>query len=253
MKRAVLYVVIFIVFFSVSLLMGLPVSWVLQQAPTVRGLDIQGANGSVWQGQASSVRWQRQNLGEVNWDFQWSSLLTGKAEFAVRFGRGSEMDVRGRGFVGYSLSDGPYAKNLVASIPAVKVVEQARLPVPVGVDGQLELNIRHATYAAPWCKNGEGTLVWNASGIQSPVGSLELGPVIADLNCQDSVLTATGEQSSKQVSAAFSAELMPNQRYSTKAWFKPGAEFPSSMGEQLKWLGKPNAQGQYEFNYQGRF
>ncbi|MDF4702071.1 type II secretion system protein N, partial [Vibrio parahaemolyticus] len=38
MKRAVLYVVIFIVFFSVSLLMGLPVSWVLQQAPTVRGL-----------------------------------------------------------------------------------------------------------------------------------------------------------------------------------------------------------------------
>lgn len=137
MKRAVLYVVIFIVFFSVSLLMGLPVSWVLQQAPTVRGLDIQGANGSVWQGQASSIRWQRQNLGEVNWDFQWSSLLTGKAEFAVRFGRGSEMDVRGRGSVGYSLSDGPYAKNLVASIPAVKVVEQARLPVPVGVDGSL--------------------------------------------------------------------------------------------------------------------
>ncbi|MCV5919516.1 type II secretion system protein N, partial [Escherichia coli] len=67
MKRAVLYVVIFIVFFSVSLLMGLPVSWVLQQAPTVRGLDIQGANGSVWQGQAASIRWQRQNLGEVNW------------------------------------------------------------------------------------------------------------------------------------------------------------------------------------------
>ncbi|TOM91066.1 general secretion pathway protein GspN, partial [Vibrio parahaemolyticus] len=124
---------------------------------------------------------------------------------------------RGRGLVGYSLSDGPYAENLVASIPASKAVEQARLPVPVSVDGQLELNIRHATYAAPWCKTGEGTLVWSASGIQSPVGSLELGPVIADLKCQDSVLTASGEQTSKQVSSAFSAELMPNQRYSTKA------------------------------------
>ncbi|EGR3179631.1 general secretion pathway protein GspN, partial [Vibrio parahaemolyticus] len=53
--------------------------------------------------------------------------------------------------------------------------------------------------------------------------------------------------------SAFSAELMPNQRYSTKAWFKPGADFPSSMGEQLKWLGQPNAQGQYEFDYKGRF
>ena len=210
MKKAVLYVVIFIAFFSTSLIAGLPISWVLQQVPTVKGLDIQGAQGTVWQGSASNVRWQRQNLGEVNWDFQLSGLFTGKAEFAVRFGRGSDMDVRGRGLVGYSLTSGPYAENLVASFPAAKVVEQARLPVPVGV-------------------------------------------VIADLNCKDSVLSASGEQKSKQVSAAFSAELMPNQRYSTKAWFKPGAEFPSGMSDQLKWLGNPNAQGQYEFDYKGRF
>ena len=253
MKRVLLYVFIFVAFFSFSLVAGLPVSWVLQQVPQVRGLDIQNAQGTVWQGKASSVYWQRQYLGEVNWDFQLSGLFTGKAEFAVRFGRGSDMAVRGRGLVGYSLGSGPYAENVVASIPAAKVVEQTRLPVPVSVDGQLELNIRHATYAAPWCKTGEGTLVWSASGIQSPLGSLELGPVIADLSCKDSVLSTSGEQKSKQVSAAFSAELMPNQRYSTKAWFKPGAEFPSSMSEQLKWLGNPNAQGQYEFNYQGRF
>lgn len=253
MKRVVLYVVIFLSFFSVSLLTGLPVSWVLNQSPGVRGLDIQGAQGSVWQGQASNVSWQRQNLGEVNWDFQWSALLTGKAEFAVRFGRGSDMDMRGRGVVGYGLFSGAYAKNLVASLPAAKVAEQARLPVPVGVEGQLELNIHHAVYASPWCETGEGTLVWNASGIQSPLGNLELGPVVASLSCKDSVLTASGEQQSPQVSAAFSAELMPNQRYSTKAWFKPGAEFPAAMSEQLQWLGNPNPQGQYEFDYKGRF
>ncbi|MGR5235853.1 type II secretion system protein N [Vibrio alfacsensis] len=253
MKRAGLYVVIFILFFSVSLIAGLPVSWVLQHAPSVRGLDIQGAQGSVWQGRATNVRWQNQNVGEVSWDFQLSSLFTGKAEFAIRFGRGSDMDLRGRGLVGYRLTSGPYAENVVASIPAAKVVEQARLPVPVGVEGQLELNIRHATYAAPWCKTGEGTLVWSASGIQSPLGSLDLGPVIADLNCKDSVLTASGEQQSKQVSAAFSAELTPNHQYSTKAWFKPGTEFPSGMADQLKWLGNPNPQGQYEFDYKGRF
>jgi general secretion pathway protein N len=252
-KKVVLYVVIFIVFFSVSLLMGLPASWALKQSPNVRGLDIQGAQGTVWQGQASNVRWQKQNLGEVSWDFQWSALFTGKVEFAIRFGRGSDMDVQGRGFVGYGLFSGAYAKNLVASLPVTKVVEQASLPIPVGVDGQLELNIRQLTYAQPWCKTGEGTLVWSASGIQSPLGNLELGPVVANLNCQDSVLKASGEQNSKQVSAAFSAELMPNQRYSTKAWFKPGAEFPPSMSEQLQWLGKPNAQGQYEFDYKGRF
>ncbi len=253
MKRVVLYVVIFLSFFSVSLLMGLPVSWALQQSPNVRGLDIQGAQGTVWQGQASNVRWQGQNLGEVNWDFQWSALLAGKAELALRFGRGSDMDARGRGFVGYGLFDGAYVKNMVASVPASKVTDQIRLPVPIGVDGQLELNIHHATYAPPWCAEGDGTLVWSTSSIQSPLGSLDLGPVVANLSCKDSVLTASGEQQSPQVSAAFSAELMPNQRYSTKAWFKPGAEFPAAMAEQLQWLGQPNTQGQYEFDYKGRF
>lgn len=90
--------------------MGLPVSWVVKQSPKVSGLDIQGVQGTIWQGQASNVRWQRQNLGEVNWDFQWSALFTGKAEFAVRFGRGSDMDVRGRGLVGYGLFGDAYAK-----------------------------------------------------------------------------------------------------------------------------------------------
>ncbi|MEF1181699.1 type II secretion system protein N, partial [Vibrio campbellii] len=52
MKKAVLYVVIFIAFFSTSLIAGLPISWVLQQVPTVRGLDIQGAQDTVWQGSA---------------------------------------------------------------------------------------------------------------------------------------------------------------------------------------------------------
>ncbi len=253
MKRVVLYVVIFFSFFSVSLLLGLPASWALQQSPKVRGLDIRGAQGTVWQGQASNVHWQGQNFGEVNWDFQWSALLAGKAEIAVRFGRGSDIDARGRGFVGYDVFGGAYVKKMVASLPASQVTEQIRLPVPIDVDGQLELNIHRATYAAPWCAEGSGTLVWSASGVQSPLGRLELGSVVANLSCKDSVLTASGEQQSPQVSAAFSAELMPNQHYSTKAWFKPGAEFPTAMAEQLQWLGNPNTQGQYEFDYKGRF
>ncbi|MDF2153986.1 type II secretion system protein N [Vibrio sp. CAU 1672] len=253
MKRVFLYVLIFMAGFSISLIMGLPASWALQQAPSVRGLVISDPQGSVWQGQAGEVSWQGQSLGHVAWDFQWASLLSGNAAYAIRFGRGSEMQIRGRGVVGYSLSAGAYAENLVASMPAAKAVEQARLPVPIAVEGQLELNIHHAVYASPWCQSGDGTLVWSASGIQSPVGSLALGPVIAEVNCQDSILTASGEQQSSQVSSAFSAEVKPNQRYSAKAWFKPGAEFPSSMSEQLKWLGKPNTQGQYEFDYKGRF
>lgn len=252
MKRGLLYGAIFVICFSVSLILHLPASFALKQLPPVRGLDIEGVEGSLWTGSARNVSWQNMNYGSVQWDFQFSKLLQAKAEIAVRFGRQSDMNIRGKGALGYSLS-GVYVENLVASIPAEKVMDYApAIPVPVSVGGQLELTVKHAVYASPWCQSGEGTLAWSHAGVESPIGALNLGPVIADITCENSELSAKGDQSSSEVSSEFSAQLSPNQRYSASAWFKPGAEFPQAMKSQLKWLGNPNTQGRYQFSYQGK-
>lgn len=104
MKRGIVYSLIFIVFFSISLISSIPASFVLGYLPPVRGLAIEGPSGTIWQGSAHKISWQGQDLGEVNWDVQWMPLLTGDAQVALRFGRGSEMNLRGKGRVGYSLS-----------------------------------------------------------------------------------------------------------------------------------------------------
>lgn len=253
MKRAIIYSLIFVLFFSISLLSSIPVSFALNYLPPVRGLTIEGTSGTVWQGSASAIRWQGQNIGEVHWDFQTSQLFTGNVQYALRFGRGSDLNLRGKGLVGYRLSDGAYVENLVASLPAEKVASRIPMPVPLKVEGQVEVNVRHAVYQAPWCASGTGTLVWNASKVATPLGELDLGPVISDFTCENSQLLLKGEQLSPQVSAQFSADVSPNRQYSASAWFKPGAEFPAAMKSQLSWLGNPNGQGQYEFDYQGRF
>ncbi|MEZ9563720.1 type II secretion system protein N [Vibrio artabrorum] len=252
-KYGLLFSGIFVVFFSVSLLLHLPASFALKLAPVMRGFSIEGVEGTVWQGSANNIVWQRVNYGSVLWDFQFSKLFQAKAELAVRFGRSSDMNLSGKGYVGYSMS-GAYVENLVASMPAKNVMKYApAIPVPVSISGQVELMIKSAVYAQPWCQSGEGSLAWSSAAVASPVGSLDLGPVIADITCKDSTIMAKGTQKSQQVNSEFSASVTPNQRYTSAAWFKPGAEFPPTMQNQLKWLGNPDSQGKYQFTYQGRF
>lgn len=234
-----------------SLVAHVPASWVWQQVPPVRGLSVSGLSGTPWQGMATQVQWQGQNFGRLQWDMSLGSLFSGKAAFNVRFGQGSEMSLNGRGLVGYSAS-GPFAENLLVSLPAQQVMKYAQVPVPATIAGNLELTLRDYQYQSPYCSVLNGSLAWTAGTISSPLGGLNPGPVIADLNCEQGKVTADVNQSSADVASEWQAELATNQRYTLNGWFKPGAEFPPQLGQQLKWLGNPDPKGRYKINYSGR-
>ena len=234
-----------------SLVAHIPASWVWQQAPTVQGLDISGIRGTPWQGSASQLRWQGKNFGRVQWDMQILPLLTGKVKMDIRFGQGSEMNLQGRGLVGYS-SNGPFAENLLISMPASEVVKYSPTALPVVVNGNLELTLRDYQFAAPYCAQLDGALAWTAAQVSSPLGALEPGPVIADLTCDQGKLLADVAQSSDDVASEWQASLAPGNTYTLSGWFKPGAQFPPQLGQQLKWLGNPDAKGQYKISYSGR-
>lgn len=235
----------------ISALASMPAR-IINWFPLPPQLSIEGASGTVWNGQAQNIVWKGQNFGQLQWTLNVWKLFTAKVEAQVRFGRGSDMGVIGRGIVGYKLS-GPYAENLVASAPVNQMMQYfPPIPVPLELDGQLELTLKSFNYAPPYCHDGEGSLVWNTQSFHSPMGELQIGPVAADIHCKDSVIDVKGAQQSDQVSSGFSATLQRNQRYKTHAWFKPEQEFPPHLSNQLKWL-KPSRSGQYEFDYNGRF
>ncbi|NNN45780.1 MULTISPECIES: type II secretion system protein N [Vibrio] len=252
MKPIVRYSCLFVLVMVVSAIAHLPAQVVFTHLPLPTGLVIQGVDGTVWHGSAKQVRWQQQNWGQVQWQWDWSALFTAKAQLNVRFGRGSDKQVQGKGVVGYDFS-GPFAEHMVLSLPAEQVQPYLRLPVPVSLQGQIELTLRHYRYQAPWCAQAEGVLAWTQSEIGTPLGKLELGPIMADLSCQQSVLTVHGSQQNKQMSSEFSAEVQADRRFSAQAWFKPGADFPTRLAEQLNYLPTPDGLGRYSFNQQGRF
>ncbi|WP_157946032.1 type II secretion system protein N [Vibrio gangliei] len=251
MKGLKWYLSLFILVLLASLVAHIPAAWVYQQLPKTRGIDVTGISGTIWNGQLQQLSVNRQSYGGVSWRWQPSSLLSAKLQYQVRFGQGSSVRLAGKGIVGVGLS-GLYAKDVLASVPVEQVLRYIPMRAPIELKGQLELSLTSLQYAAPWCEQASGSLAWSGSEILSPVGQLTPGPVIADLTCQAQNIEVKGKQNNDQVSSEFTASLNQQARYQSMAWFKPGANFPQSMAEQLKWLGNPNSQGRYQFSFAGK-
>jgi general secretion pathway protein N len=251
LKRIILLVLLFLLTFTASVITHLPVSLVLDKLPLPKELSYERATGTVWNAELTNVYWQRWNLGTVQSQVQWSSLLRGRAEVQIRAGRGSEFDYSLKGYAGGSL-EGWYAREVFASVPAQSVSQQLRLPIPISAQGTFDLTVREYQYQAPYCGYAVGTLAWTGASVQSPFLSLDLQQAIADLRCEDNTITANGDQSSSQVSAEFGASINAAGQYQSQAKFKPEDDFPANARSQLSWLGNSDPQGYYSFNYAGR-
>ncbi|WP_295900003.1 type II secretion system protein N [uncultured Vibrio sp.] len=259
MKRILLVSLLVVLTLVASLVAHMPARFVMQYAPMPRDLSIEGIQGTLWQGSAQHVHWQGSSLGQVQWDVHAPSLLLGLAQANVRFGQGSEMGLRGRGLVGIGFS-GAFARKTIASIPAQFAVNQLALPLPLDLEGQLELSIEHVLVSElnqpiPVCQQGSGTLVWSGNRAVTPIAELDLGPAVVNFSCEDNFVSMKGQQQSEQVSAEFEATVAVNDNnqftYQSKGWFKPEAEFPSNLSAQLKWLGNPDNQGRYPLSFNG--
>jgi general secretion pathway protein N len=231
----------------------LPAQFLAQYAPLPHQLYLSGVEGTVWKGSVHQVEWQDQNFGQVNWQLNITKLLTGSIEGNVRFGRGSDLSMQGRGIVGYSPS-GLYAENLIVSLPVEKVLQNVPpLPIELNLAGQVELNLRSYHYAAPYCQSAQGSVVWNTDTVGTPMADLNIGPVIANFTCQQSQFDIVAEQMSSQVESGLTAKLGSYQSYTASAWFKPKDAFPDAFQQQLKWLPTPaDSEGKFQFSHQGR-
>ncbi|KAB2823940.1 type II secretion system protein N [Aliivibrio finisterrensis] len=252
MKFKLLIATVFSAFFTFSALLHMPIQWVVDQAPKVRGLVLVGLSGTPWKGQVDSLSWQRVNYGQLQWQIDPVAILKGHAVFSIRFGRGSELELRGKGAVGYSVSKGAYAENMVISLPVASIMNKVPMALPVSLQGQAEISINYFQQGQPWCKQATGEVVWSAGKIISPLGNINPNTVIADVTCVDNKVMLTSKQSSEDVGSEFDVVLNPNRSYQVKGWFRPEANFPSSLRSQLKWLGKPDSKGQYRVTYSGR-
>ncbi|MFV0574783.1 MAG: type II secretion system protein N [Vibrio sp.] len=252
MKGLKWYSLIFSVFLLASLIANIPAAWVYSLFPAQRGVAVSGIEGTVWNGSVQQLKVDQEFFGRIQWSLEPSQLLLAKLQYQVRFGQGSSVELDGKGVVGAGIT-GLYAKNVLASIPMPQVARFIPMQgAPIDLQGQLELSLTEFDYGQPWCEEAKGSLAWTNGEIITPMGNLSPSPVIADIKCQSQKIDIKGKQNNSQVSSEFSVNLNEQSQYKLASWFKPGADFPSSMMEQLKWLGDPDSQGRYLFNFSGK-
>ncbi len=251
MKAKLLLSLLFLSVFLSSVVIHMPIAWLIQYLPKNSHLMINGVSGTVWHGKAENVSLQQYDLGELQWKFEPAELLSGGAAFFTRFGRGSAIEWDGKGLVGYNL-DGLYAKDLLASVKADRLMKHLKLPLPVHVEGVLELTLKEYQFSAPWCEIAQGEVVWFDAKLNTPLGAVTPDEAIAALECHQNTLTLQSVQDSSALSSEFSVELHPDATYKISGWIKPGDELPSKVRAQLKWLGSPDTKGQYKLNYTGQ-
>jgi general secretion pathway protein N len=240
----------------VSVVLHFPAPVALNMLTLPPSLKLSGVTGTIWQGHAEQVRWKAGNsdinYGEFNWSIAPAQILLGQLSAMVQFGTGSDIEWHGKGEVGVTFSH-LYARNLQLSMPAATLQAYIPTPVPVALHGQIEATITRIDYAAPYCQQAQGEVVWNQGVVDVMGQALSIGMAIAKLQCNDNQISISGTQSSSQVDSQFTLDVQGNNNhYQTKAWFAPKSAFPPAFQAQLKWLPAPDGQGRYHVDYSGR-
>ena len=250
MRKKLLGLCFIIVAYSGFLLATLPAKLVLSYVSLPPEIHIDQVSGTLWQGHAERVSWTDVSVYDINWDSSLTALFSGAIEANVTFGRGKQ-SLRGQGDVGVTLS-GAYARDVTLMANAEWLVLASKIPVPVTTLGEVKLQVSEFAQGQPWCKQLSGQLSWSNAGIESLLGNIELDNATAKLSCDNGAVVANIKQSSEHLQLAGIATLAARGQYNLNADLVAGPALPMSIRNNLRYLGTPNAQGEYKLNYSGR-
>ena len=250
MKSKLVGLCFILIAYSVFLVITLPAKLALSYLPLPPQVVISQVTGTIWHGQAEKVLYDNIDVVDLVWDTSFMAMLTGSIEANVQFGRGKR-SLRGNGDVGYN-SNGGYAKNVTVQANSEWLLMATNIPVPVTTSGEVKLEVSEAQQGQPWCEQLSGKLTWSNAGIQSLIGNIIVDSAVANLSCESGTLVANIKQASSQLRLSGMAKLAAGNKYSLSAVLVPSNELPESIRTNLRYIGKPNAKGEYQLNYSGR-
>ena len=242
-------IVIGVIIYLVFLLVYLPANWLVSIAPLPNNVAISGAEGTLWQGQASLVTIDQRQIEQVSWQLSPWGLLVGKADIDFKIGNRAT-PVSGKGSISWSFS-GLRANNIRFDLPDSFLLAGARLPFKTQIDGDVSLMVEILEQGKPWCEQLSGKLFLNNSNVKNQYGVYPLGNISLGLSCLDGQLKIATDETQNVLGLTGSAILGESNLVKVSAKIKPTDAQPKDLREALSFLGRQDSQGYYPINYQG--
>lgn len=210
------------------------------------GIAVSNISGTVWSGSAAEASINQLYLHELQWRFNPSSLLSGGFGFHLE-ARPVSGFVDGVVIAGFGSSI--KIQDLTASLP-LEVLGSA-LQVG-GLRGSASLQFDNLKFDQETLLEADGTLT--VGNVTVPLIAREtLGGYRAEFNTQEDGVNASIEDTDAVVDLAATLVIRPDRSYDFEGLIVPKPTTPSSILQQMEFLGPANDRGQREIRLGGTY
>lgn len=245
------FILFFVCLYLIALLITLPATALLRFIPQSTGVNIVGASGSAWKGQAALLSYNNKlNLERLSWDIDWLALAALQIKLDVKFNNGHNV-MSGKGFVKLGFA-GVEIENVLIDLTAQELLSYADLPVPVEASGDVSMVIKEASQGDPYCATLDGVFVWKNAGVSSDLGKIDLATVDINLSCDNGDVVAILEQESEQLSSNVNLLLQAGEAYKLAGTIKGSDKLDPDINQALSFLGPKDSSGATVVRFNGR-
>lgn len=203
--------------------------------------NIQGVNGTVWQGSAYIITINNLQFKKTNWSFESWKLLTGKVAVDVdsQF-LGNKVSAE----FGSSFTGRYFANEVSAKIAAREAAKLANIPL-VQLDGMINLDIKHAQWKQGELPLATGTVQWKNASV-TVAERAALGNVNIILSESDQqLLNADIKNQGGDILISGSAKLLANNNYALDLKLMPTASANNNIKQSLGFFAQKQKNGEY--------
>jgi general secretion pathway protein N len=208
-------------------------------------LQLSGLSGTLWHGQAAEGSAAGVYLGQLQWRFRPWSLLLGKAAFSLAADPVS-------GFLETGLAVGAGGHVSFSSLDAALPLRALDKVLPVrGIEGSITLKFDSLVLEDGVPVEADGTLVL-ANLVVRTLSQAPLGDYRVVFQTGGNGIGGQLEEVSGVVDIAGTILLRRDRGYSITGQIAAMEGAPAAIGQQLQFLGSPDAQGRRSFRFEGQ-
>lgn len=234
--------------YLLMLIVSLPAAQVIPRLPLPKQMQIQGLQGSIWNGKAALVMYQGIPVHNAAWQLNPWALLTGKLSLQLDAGNNRDAEqIALNGHIRLS-SDQIASDGLDLYLPTDLIIAQLPLPLPVKASGRFKIRLDELAYQQAGCQAIKGQGQWLNAQVSGTKGFIPLGNFDAELGCQQQILLLDiREPNSFGLSAQ--AKIPANFKVKVEGRFKPSTDLPDEVHQAARLFGKPDNQGFYQIRF----
>lgn len=238
--------------FLLASLTQLPAKLVLAQLPADLPVQLQGINGTLWQGGATRLSAQGVQINNLQWDLQISALLTGQlaADLRGTLVQGGGID----GICSINLAGTLHCAPLnLNNLPAQGVSPYLQNLMIPPLSGTFHANLNSVTWDQQTLPQLSGHGEWREAGVQ----------MLPQRYGNYTAIISSGENDAQQISLASAPEatfglngtitLQADGQYQTQLDIKPGSSIDDGTKQFLtNFIVPPQADGTYQIREKGQ-